>query len=414
MGQTLVISDSIFGQGVGVAQINGTDNSEVLQGTDGDDVFILSGGADTLIGGGGRDRNVGTVPDGTQLDMPAGTLRRAAEVLEFTGIEDVFLYGGDTLAGGDGIDLIRAMGGNDMIIASAGPDTMEGSDGQDTASFADLDVSISGLPYSGPGRIFYQNDTTKEIYNLDSIEVVWGSRYDDKFHTSSGIDHQLGLGGEDQFFASLGADIYDGGRGRDQLVFRVPAVSETTHLSLLRGLGWTGPAAGDTYNNIEDVAVLSPGDFNITGDDRDNLIQTADGDDTLAGLGGNDTLLSSAGAGKIDGGAGRDRLIVGNFDWNDQDTHLPLQNGRGWTGQVAGDRLARIENVQTGSGNDRVTGDTGDNYLTTSRGDDTVAGLAGNDRIETGSRPAVVMTMSSLATTMTSTKSPSATISATM
>lgn len=175
---------------------------------------------------------------------------------------------------------------------------------------------------------------------LTSIEGVTGSSFADTFIGSEADDRFRGLGGPDTFFGAAGADVIDGGDGRDTLrAGRFTLDSEDISLSLLRGRGWIGEAAGDRYANIEDV-VSGFGDDILTGDHGDNHLDAQYGDDILIGNAGDDYL---------DGYWGNDTAV---FSYN-ADQYLVTTSGFVTTvtyiGPGAGDgtdTLAHMENLQ--------------------------------------------------------------------
>ena len=126
---------------------------------------------------------------------------------------------------------------------------------------------------------------------------------------------------------------------------------------------------------------------------------------------GNDTLMGGDFAERVDGGAGRDEIdgaggndifVIRNGDGQDVidgGTGIDLYDARALTAGVmvnltvgearsAGqtDLLTGIERAFGGAGNDRMTGEAGDNLLRGGAGNDQLTGLDGDDRLygETG------------------------------
>jgi Ca2+-binding RTX toxin-like protein len=148
----------------------------------------------------------------------------------------------------------------------------------------------------------------------------------------------------------------------------------------------------------------------LTGGDVQDTLNGGNGNDTLFGLGGNDNLVALDGNDSLDGGTGNDTVVGGNgndtingglgldtavYGSEGNTVNLSL-TGPQVTGSPAGsgtDRLSSVENLQTGSGNDRLTGNSSNNRLdggtdndtlNGAEGDDTLIGGAGNDLL-TGS-----------------------------
>lgn len=115
----------------------------------------------------------------------------------------------------------------------------------------------------------------------------------------------------------------------------------------------------------------------ISGLAGNDTLNGASGNDTLIGGDGNDLLTGGAGNDRLDGGTGSDTVVYAG-------TAAALVNlgfvGAQNSGQGT-DTFIGIENAQTGSGNDRVTGSALANRLSTGAGNDTLLGGAGNDTL---------------------------------
>lgn len=206
-----------------------------------------------------------------------------------------------TLSGTDGNDwLLMPMG--------AGIRRVAGGAGQDMLSFAGFTTGISvdldsGGAYADSKRIV-----------LDSIEGVTGTSHSDWVYGSDGDDWFRGLGGRDIFFGSAGADTYDGGTGTDLVSYYEYSTPDFdavgVNASLLRGKGWSGEAAGDRYDNIEDLGGTIYGDNILTGDHGNNALYGWYGDDTLMGNGGDDIIHAGFGTDVIIFGYDRDQYEV--------------------------------------------------------------------------------------------------------
>jgi Ca2+-binding RTX toxin-like protein len=122
----------------------------------------------------------------------------------------------------------------------------------------------------------------------DDIFVMGAAR--DAMEEGPGNDTHKGGSGNDGFsvFRFAGADIYEGGPGRDRI-----------DVELVR------PIEG-----IEDVLVVFfSGDATLIGDAADNSLQAhGDGDGHIEGRDGDDHLEGGDGSDFLDGGLGLDRL----------------------------------------------------------------------------------------------------------
>lgn len=196
---------------------------------------------------------------------------------------------------------------------------------------------------------------------------------------------------------------YSSGRTFDSVIVTQNFAATTGRVTL------DGPTAPPT---------VPTGPEAITGTAAANRLFGTNDDDVINGLGGNDRLYGRAGNDTIDAGAGNDRVYAGTgnntitlgagHDFvSAQGGVERIDGGSGIdtlsyfasTGGVAvnllrdatsgglahNDTISGFENV-TGSntGNDRLTGDTGDNTLKGYGGRDLLFGKQGNDRLYGG------------------------------
>jgi Ca2+-binding RTX toxin-like protein len=212
--------------------------------------------------------------------------------------------------------------------------------------------------------------------------------------------HSLGEDGNDVLGGTHRDDTINGGPGDDQL----------------------NPSGSSTFNastNGNDRVVGGSGDDTIRGfDGADNLFGEAGADDLSGGTGGdlldggpdNDVLNGGAGDDAVHGGAGADALHAGGgaiagavVDGSGADTYkgndgrdtviyggatavsvtMEGEPGDGPAGEND-DVGTDVEDLVTGSGNDRLTGSTGANQIQSGGGDDVVAGGEGDDTLDGG------------------------------
>jgi Ca2+-binding RTX toxin-like protein len=238
--------------------------------------LVGTNGIDTLTGGSGNDTIDG---------------RRGRDVLSGGAGDDVFLVAGaagfDTYDGGEGNDLILGSSGDDIIGVTgsgtllAGIEAIDGGAGFDIlrldsqANILDLsNVAVTGL---------------ERIEGRGGNDTIIGSASNDTIDGGGGNDVLAGGDGDDIFLVigARGRDTFDGGAGRDLI------------------LGSTG----------DDVLFLANGSANLTaieaidlGDGFDRL-RLGDGDDLLDLSG-----LDISGIDRIEGGAGRDRIVASSAD----------------------------------------------------------------------------------------------------
>lgn len=134
----------------------------------------------------------------------------------------------------------------------------------------------------------------------------------------------------------------------------------------------------------------------LMGTSNGETISGLGGNDTLGGASGNDTLMGGDGNDLLTGGAGNDRLDggAGNDTASYTGTTAALVNLAVAGAQNTGfgtDTLARIENITSGSGNDKLAGDGLANRLSAGSGNDALTGGMGSDTLDggTGSDTAV-------------------------
>jgi Ca2+-binding RTX toxin-like protein len=197
--------------------------------------------------------------------------------------------------------------------------------------------------------------------------------------------------GNDTFISYTGGNTLSGGAGND--TYYVNSTPADAIVELADGGTDTIYTSSLTYSladtpNIENLSGdgESGGDFNLTGNSGDNIINASSGNDTLDGGDGNDTLNGQFGVDQMTGGAGNDTYIIDNSE----DTATEVANGGTDTiitslsiFSLAG--KPNIENLTGDEYNDttyNLTGNGGDNIITASYGNDTLDGGDGNDTLD--------------------------------
>jgi Ca2+-binding RTX toxin-like protein len=204
--------DTIFGYG-GDDWIYGLDGNDVLQGGE---------GADKLFGGNGIDTaSYGDSPTGVYVNLQAGQgyYGTAAGDLLF-GIENLTgSWFNDNLVGNGYANVLSGGFGNDDLEGNGGADLLNGGWGVDTANYSTspAGVTVCLLWHSASG-----GDAQGD--QLNSIENLIGSSYDDGLFGDNGDnslageggnDVLLGFGGNDYLMGSSGNDSLNGGAGLD-------------------------------------------------------------------------------------------------------------------------------------------------------------------------------------------------------
>lgn len=273
-------------------QLIGNSVANKLDGGAGNDTLFGNDGSDTLVGGLGHDvmngQNGDDVTDGG--DGNDSLFGGDGNDQLLGGIGNDFLQGGldaDTLVGGDGSDELLGEEGNDNLTGGAGNDFLTGGDGADTlAGGAGNDAYYVQLSQSGNDAVVLE-DVVNEASNA----------------------------------------------GNDTLVLLLKA---NTTISLSAPVMFT---LGNTFENI-DIRALVDVSLNVNGNEAsnqivannvDNIVDGAEGHDTLYGMAGKDTVLGGIGNDNLNGNEGDDTLFGGagsdTLDGDDgQDT---LEGGLG-------------------------------------------------------------------------------------
>ncbi len=239
-------------------------------------------------------------------------------------------------------DVIIGGNGNDVLIGGPGNDYIEGGAGNDRI-------------HSGAGH-----------------DLVFGGTGDDGIHTGTGNDIALGGRGNDQMISSTGSDVLFGD-GHNSL--------REIDLSLYQG-------ADAVWTYAHDHASTNRGNDSIRAGRGNNVVFAGPGDDAIRGGRGIDIVFGGEGNDKMAGGAGHDALVGG-------DGHDVVRGGVGndvivgdgtnsYPSQPVGVWPYLLRFADTGRGNDAIAGGAGDDTIFAGNGNDRVGGGAGNDIIVGG------------------------------
>lgn len=261
----------------------------------------------------------------------------------------------DRIDGRDGDDNIDARQGNDIIIGGLGDDHIVAGGGND-------------IVYAGEG-----NDL---VFAGAGNDVVFGGAGHDRLYGEDGDDTVMGEDGDDVISGGGGADILIGGAGHDSV-------------------------QGDADNDRIDGG---GGNDTLAGGAGDDVIVGAAGDDLLFGGNGNDLLADGTGSDRAHGDAGDDYFIAALDEANDtydgsdgldtidfsaarESVAIDLGNGTAEGREIGHDRVAGVETIIGGSGNDHVDAEsmTADVTMSGGEGNDLLQGGAGNDSVSDGS-----------------------------
>ncbi|WP_340587310.1 calcium-binding protein [Erythrobacter alti] len=319
--------------------------------------------------------------------------------------------GDDTLDGGEGDDFLYGEGGDDTLIGGAGADYMDGGDGIDTADYSGessgIEIRFLDFTFTGINGGAAEGDVHVSIENVIGTsfdDQFWGTLTgeDNIFWGGDGRDGFAGFGGNDTFYGQAGDDFmsnqsgneyYDGGDGFDIVSYEFGVdngTGATVDLTAAGGVQQASAAWGaDTLLNVEAVIGTIYDDV-ITGDDAANYLYgfqqstggvTGSNTDTILAGGGDDTVVLGIGDHTADGGAGNDTITLLDPGYSGESLlDLNLQGAAQDTGMGLM-TLSGFENASTGLGNDELIGDTNDNMLGGSGGNDTLRGSIGHDTL---------------------------------
>ena len=176
--------------------------------------------------------------------------------------------------------------------------------------------------------------------------------------------------------------VHDNG-GIDTLDFSGSSANQTLSLladSFSSVLGGVFNLSISRASVIENATAGSGNDV-VTGNAANNRILGNTGNDILVGNAGNDTLSGGSGNDRIDGGAGIDRAYFNGAAAATVNLNLVGAQATGY----GSDTLLGIENLTSGTGNDRLTGNASANSFSSGAGNDILVGNGGNDTLSGGS-----------------------------
>jgi Ca2+-binding RTX toxin-like protein len=399
----------------GTNGVFGLGANDTLTGNAGNDILSGAGGTDTLNGGADNDRLTGgtgndTVIGGTGSDTIVWNAGDGRDLVDggttaiSSGLDtssDTFVINGDASAEqfriytraqavALGVATIAQLNTNTEIVVTRNGTT-------NASIIAELDnieeIVINGVDTTvndGNGVVnggIVGSDTITVIGNFAppntslnfSTITINGSSSDDIVDIS-------GLTSEHRI-------VFNTGGGNDTLVGpqrSQDVINRTTNESF----NIVGTGDGDTISGSDDKEHLSGG----SGDDN---LNSGGGDDLLEGGSGRDKMNGGSGSDHASGGEGDDTFVSTDGDGNDwylggsgSDRYdassltsavtINLLKGRASGTSSGTDQLHSIENAWGGSGNDKITGSHGNNYLSGGAGNDELSGLNGNDNLSGG------------------------------
>ncbi|HEU0221793.1 MAG TPA: calcium-binding protein, partial [Paracoccaceae bacterium] len=336
----------------------------------------------------------------------------AAELIGSSGSNVLTAIGNfaNSISGASGNDTIYAGDGNDTINDGAGSDSVYAGNGNDMLIVGDS--SFTGDHFDGGGgtgdTISYQNfnwgtpsspvvidlNTNLASFNgftetVVNIENVIGSNGDETINGANAEVNTLsGLGGNDVLNGYGGTDTIYGGDGDDRVIVLDGHFFD--HVDGGNGIDTLDHSAvtrsGDTFDfelgiitSTFDVGTPTLANIEVYLDGSGGNTIVSDGTgDTYYGGGGNDYMIAEIGAETMYGGAGVDTIDLSR--WNGAYV-VDMTTG---SSNYGGELYAQFENLNSGNGNDDITGTAAANRIFTSGGDDVIYGGGGADSINAG------------------------------
>ncbi|NVO29540.1 calcium-binding protein [Donghicola sp. C2-DW-16] len=230
------------------------------------------------------------------------------------------------------------------------------------SSITDQSYSISVARQSVQSKTATGSASSEYLEGTDAADTLYGLDGKDTIFGWGGNDLLIGGGGDDRIEGGEGSDTVDGGDGRDFAWFF--NANSTMYVDLSAGTARDVNGVVDTLISIESVV----GSYQL------DYLKGDAGSNDFAGLKGDD---------RIDGGDGEDWLRYDYDDVNGGTANIVVDLSQGYALDGWGDRdsLKNFEHVETGTANDLVTGDAGDNHIWLDAGNDTAFGLNGDDTL---------------------------------
>ncbi|QCO55847.1 hypothetical protein EOK75_08875 [Pseudorhodobacter turbinis] len=403
--------DQVFGGG-GDDTLEDDEGNDTIYGGAGDDNIYLWKGDDSAFGGDGNDTieafdNFGTdtVVGGGDFDTlsvetlsapvtvtytndDSGTLTNGGDTIYFSEIEKIVttdwadLVDGRTSRVGADFELGD---GNDTAYGTFGDDSISGGDGDDLIdSWAGLDTVYGGAGndsvYGGDGAdLLYGGDGTDEMQGWTGNDTLYGGAGDDTLQSWEGNEFLYGGDGADTFLITekTGATTISGGEGGtddDTLDFNdssgTSGISATFSGNEKGSFAHTGGVGTGTFEGIESVKGTEFNDEIDASSTNSGIdISTAAGDDTVIGGSGADLISGEAGNDSITSGLGDDTVYGGD--------------GADWinagTGADSVEGGLGNDSIYGGNDNDTLYGDEGNDYIEAGVGNDSVFGGTGDD-----------------------------------
>jgi Ca2+-binding RTX toxin-like protein len=397
---------SATGGGVGndvlsnIEMVLGSPYGDVIHGSDRNVNEILRGGAgdDTIQGGSGAGTDLGS--NFVDYRSAAGSVSVNLSTNSASGAD-----GNDVITGvrgiisGDFHDLLTGDAQDNYFDGGGGNDTIAGGDGADVLSFTTATGGVTASLATGASSGAAGNDTFTSIERLRGSEyadTLTGGSGNDSIQGRAGNDSIDGGAGNDELHAGYGVDTVDGGANTDALLLDSALSAYTVTLLDATRTRLVNAVTGEdiSFVNVESVvfsdgtrtleAVRSTAYLSLPGTPDPDTLNGGPGHDTLLGQGGDDYFDGGAGNDSIDGGADTGYGDVVAFSGATSGVVVDLNAGTASDGQGGTDTLLNIERVIGTPFDDNLAGNARDNIFDPGAGNDVVNGAGGRDTVSFG------------------------------
>jgi Ca2+-binding RTX toxin-like protein len=164
------------------------------------------------------------------------------------------------------------------------------------------------------GNLAFTSGTGNDSLDFTALEQLSGPNgvgYGVDYVNRGGADRVVGTRYDDGFSLSTGVETIDGSGGFDTVHYSRSTAAVNVDLNVAVQSG--GYANNDRLTSIENITGSGHGD-RLTGNAAANVLEGMDGSDVISGGGGGDTLDGGGGADTLDGGTGNDTLLGGLGD----------------------------------------------------------------------------------------------------
>ncbi len=257
---------------------------------------------------------------------------------------------------------------------------------------------IDASDESGASLIFNVDNITDwnngEI-SFQGIKIIGGAGDDQFSSAGEGDDIFQGNGGNDYFFGDDGHNtaVFNGKKeqykiteiGYNKFTVR-DKVKDRDGTDIIENVNTLRFSDGDYDLVLKGLKIEGDGSAEvINGGKYSDFLDGGGGNDKLKGKNGNDTILGGDGNDRLYGDRGNDQLNGGagidTVFFSGKSNVVNLSKTTKQNTKDGIDILKGIENVNSGSGNDKVYGSKGSNILSGGKGNDLLVGGKGNDKL---------------------------------